>query len=166
MIAQIAGRRFEFDRGRILSATEHLRPKLTDRRNKHYVELHGKLFPIKQPIHAVTSLPYIEFQAQHAQRILGTLGFDLHQWPLPASAPSEEARNTATTAKFAVLFERDEDGYVVASCPALPGCHSQGRTREEATSNIREAIKGYIASMRKHGEPIPTTDVEGIEVAV
>ncbi len=50
--------------------------------------------------------------------------------------------------KFAITLEQDEDGYIVASCPALPGCHSQGRTREEA-------IRGYIASMRKHGEPIP-----------
>jgi predicted RNase H-like HicB family nuclease len=61
--------------------------------------------------------------------------------------------------KFAITLEQDEDGFIVASCPALPGCHSQGRTREEA-------IRGYIASMRKHGEPVPVTDVEGVEVAV
>ncbi len=59
--------------------------------------------------------------------------------------------------KFAIVFVSDEDGYIVASCPALPGCHSQGRTREEALANIEEAIRGYIASMRKHGEPIPET---------
>ncbi len=69
--------------------------------------------------------------------------------------------------KFAITLERDEDGYVVASCPALPGCHSQGRTREEAISNIKEAIRGYVTSMRKHGEPIPSvTEVEEVEVAV
>ncbi len=68
--------------------------------------------------------------------------------------------------KFTVTLEWDEDGFIVASCPALPGCHSQGRTREEAIANIREAILGYIASMRKHGEPIPVTDVEEVEVAV
>ena len=69
--------------------------------------------------------------------------------------------------KFAITFEQDEDGYIVVSCPALPGCHSQGRTKEEATTNIREAIRGYIASMRKHGEPIPSiVDVEEVEVAV
>ncbi len=69
--------------------------------------------------------------------------------------------------KFVVTLENDEDGYVVASCPALPGCHSQGRNREEAVANIREAIRGYIASMRKHGEPIPAiTEVEEVEVAV
>ena len=69
--------------------------------------------------------------------------------------------------KFAITLERDEDGYIVVSCPALPGCHSQGRTREEAIANIREAIGGYVASMRKHGEPIPSiTEVEEVEVAV
>jgi predicted RNase H-like HicB family nuclease len=166
MIFHIAGRQFEIDRDSILSATERLRPNPTDRRHRHYVELHGKKFPIKQPIHEETSLPYIEFQAQQAHRILVNLGFDVHQWPQPASAPSAETRTTEATAKFAVSFETDEDGYFVASCPALPGCHSQGRTRQEATSNIREAIKGYIASMRKHGEPIPTADVAVIEVAI
>ena len=68
--------------------------------------------------------------------------------------------------KFAITLEPDEDGFIVASCPALPGCHSQGRTKEEAIANITEAIRGYIASMRKHGEPIPTTKVEEVEVAV
>ena len=71
------------------------------------------------------------------------------------------------TIKFAITIERDEDGFVVASCPALPGCHSQGRTKEEAIVNIKEAIRGYIASMRKHGEPIPAiTEVEEVEVPV
>lgn len=70
-----------------------------------------------------------------------------------------------STARFLVTLEQDEDGFIVVSCPALPGCHSQGRTREEAIANITEAIRGYIASMRKHGEPIPATDVEEVEVA-
>ena len=68
--------------------------------------------------------------------------------------------------KFAITLEHDEDGYIVASCPAFPGCHSQGRTKEEAVANIKEAIRGYIASMHKHEEPIPATDVEEVEVAV
>ena len=69
--------------------------------------------------------------------------------------------------KFAITLEQDEDGFIVVSCPALPGCHSQGRTREEAVANIMEAIKGYVTSMRKHGEPVPSiTDVAEVEVAV
>jgi len=69
--------------------------------------------------------------------------------------------------KFAITLEQDEDGFFVASCPALSGCHSQGRTKEEAIANITEAIRGYVASLRKHGEPIPTiTDVQEVEVAV
>lgn len=66
---------------------------------------------------------------------------------------------------FTVFLERDEDGFIVASCPALPGCHTQGKTREEALANIREAIRGYIASMRRHGEAIPVEDVAQVEVA-
>ena len=57
--------------------------------------------------------------------------------------------------KFAITLEKDEDGFIVASCPALPGCHSQGKTKAEAIANIEEAIRGYIASKRKHGEPLP-----------
>ena len=69
--------------------------------------------------------------------------------------------------KFAVTFETDEDGFVVASCPALPGCHSQGKTKDEALENIKDAIQGFVASMRKHGEPVPNiTEIEEVEVAV
>jgi len=57
--------------------------------------------------------------------------------------------------KFAITLESDEDSFIVASCLVLRGCHSQGKTKEEAIANITEAIRGYIASMRKHGEPIP-----------
>lgn len=54
--------------------------------------------------------------------------------------------------KSAIVLERDEDGFIVASCPTLPACHSQGRTDEEAVANVKEAIRGYVASMRKHDE--------------
>lgn len=57
--------------------------------------------------------------------------------------------------KYRVLIETDEDGIFIAECPALPGCVSQGKTRQEAIANIKEAIEGYLASLRKHGEPIP-----------
>ncbi len=68
--------------------------------------------------------------------------------------------------RFTVTLEKDEDGFIIASCPALQGCHSQGKTKEEALFNIQEAIKGYIASMRKHGEKIPVTETEEVEVGV
>lgn len=68
--------------------------------------------------------------------------------------------------KFAIVIERDEDGYFVASVPALRGCHSQGKTRAEAIASAGEAIRGCIASMRKHGEKLPQLDVEQVEVGV
>ena len=59
--------------------------------------------------------------------------------------------------KFRVLVEADEDGVFVAECPTLPGCISQGETREAAVQNIKDAIAGYLASLEKHGEagPLP-----------
>ena len=68
--------------------------------------------------------------------------------------------------KFVVTLEEDEDGFIVAECPSLPGCVSQGKTREEALANIEEAIKGYIASLHKHGEAIPSTEVATVKVKV
>lgn len=64
--------------------------------------------------------------------------------------------------KIRVLIEPDEDGVFVAECPTLPGCVSQGRTREEAMANIRDAIRGYLQSLEKHGEPIPGPITEEI----
>lgn len=68
--------------------------------------------------------------------------------------------------KFAVTLS-DEDGAIVASCPALPGCHSQGGDREDALSNIEEAIAAYVESMMKHGEPLPSrSEIVEIDVAL
>jgi antitoxin HicB len=57
--------------------------------------------------------------------------------------------------KFRILVEPDEDGVFVAQCPSLPGCISQGATRPEAVDNIKDAISGYLASLKKHDEPVP-----------
>ncbi len=69
--------------------------------------------------------------------------------------------------KFRVILEVDEDGIFVAECPALPGCISQGKTRQEALANINDAVKGYLESLNKHNEPVPPSIFEEfIEVAV
>ena len=69
--------------------------------------------------------------------------------------------------KYRVYLEQDEDGVFVATCPALPGCISQGQTRAEAAENIREAIEGYILSLKKHGDPVPPSILEEvIEVSI
>jgi predicted RNase H-like HicB family nuclease len=66
------------------------------------------------------------------------------------------------TYTFTVLFEPDEDGFIVASIPALPGCFTQGRTHEEATTNIREAATAYLESLCKDGEPLPRESGEEV----
>ena len=62
--------------------------------------------------------------------------------------------------KYRIIIEEDEDGMFVSECPLLPGCISQGKTRKEALKNIRDAIKGYLASLKKHNEPIPPSIYE------
>ena len=64
--------------------------------------------------------------------------------------------------KLRVIIEQDEDGKFVATCPTLPGCISQGETREQARANIIDAIKGYITSLRKHGEAVPPPITEEV----
>ncbi|MCU0670213.1 MAG: type II toxin-antitoxin system HicB family antitoxin [Myxococcota bacterium] len=69
--------------------------------------------------------------------------------------------------KFRIQIEPDEDGVFIATVPSLPGCISQGSTRDEALANVREAIAGYLESLREHGEPIPPSiDEEVVDVAV
>lgn len=67
--------------------------------------------------------------------------------------------------KLRVVIEQDEDGVFVAVCPTLPGCVSQGKTREEAIENIKDAIAGYVESLKKHNEPVPPSiEEEVVEV--
>jgi predicted RNase H-like HicB family nuclease len=64
-----------------------------------------------------------------------------------------------------VILYPGEDGYVVAEVPSLPGCISQGRTRDEALANIQEAIALHVEVLQELGEPVPDDRVEVVEVA-
>jgi predicted RNase H-like HicB family nuclease len=59
-----------------------------------------------------------------------------------------------------------EDGYWVSECPSLPGCISQGKTRQEAIENIKEAIDAYISVLEEDGLPVPEERYEALLVAV
>ena len=65
-----------------------------------------------------------------------------------------------------VILYKDEDGYWIVECPSLKGCLSQGRTKEEALSNIKEAISGYIAALKEDDLPVPEDTVEAFLVVV
>ena len=58
--------------------------------------------------------------------------------------------------RYTVVLEQEEDGGYVASVPALPGCVSQGDNRDQAMTNIREAIEAYVEDCRDAGDPVPT----------
>ena len=188
----ILGGTYDLDRESIIGAAKRSLPEPIDGRHKYFAMIDGRRYPIKQLLACATGLRKTQFTAQYAQRILRKLGFDVEEYgasgprphfrsnlprpPVSAdfqpgtphpdneSQPAEEAEAKTTVHGFAVTLERDEDGFVVGSCPALPGCHSQGRTRQEALRNVAEAIRGYTASMKKHGEDIPDVDWEVVEV--
>jgi len=65
-----------------------------------------------------------------------------------------------------VLIYPGEDGYWVAECPSLPGCISQGKTKEEAVLNIKEAIGEYVAALEEDNLPVPEERFEAVLVAV
>ena len=65
-----------------------------------------------------------------------------------------------------IILYPGEAGYWVVECPSLPGCLSQGKTKEEAIRNIKEAIEGYIAALQDDGLPVPTENFEALLLAV
>lgn len=194
MLFSIFGSSYNIDQGSILRVANDNSPEQFDGRHKYFVRIQGQRYPIKQLLAGATSLNNIEFTAQYAHRILTKLGFDVEELgplrprphfksdgnlplpidstgianPLPANGTHADLdlQTRAKLRKFAVVLEQDEDGFIFASCPALPGCHSQGRTRREALNNVAEAIRGYAASMLKHQEEVPDGDWEVVEVSL
>ncbi len=66
--------------------------------------------------------------------------------------------------KFLVTLDRDEDGVWVAECPQIPGCVSQGRTKEEAVESVKEAIRLCLEVRAEQGLPL-TIEIRQVEVA-
>ena len=171
----IRGNSYYIDRANILEAMSGVAPDTTDGRHKYYVDIDGSRYPIKQVLSLTTGMPNGFFHAGDAIRVLTKTGFSVEEINPPPPRPRVNAgpkplqpyngiSPNKKLGRFAVSLESDEDGFVTASCPALDGCHSQGRSRPEAIANIREAIRGYLASMRQHGEAIPQADWEVVEV--
>jgi predicted RNase H-like HicB family nuclease len=71
---------------------------------------------------------------------------------------------------YTIILQPETDpefeGYYNASVPALPGCFSYGTSRQEALSNIKEAIELYLEDLEAAGEAIPDEKIESLEVAV
>lgn len=65
-----------------------------------------------------------------------------------------------------VLLYRGDDGYWVAECPSLPGCVSQGETRERAIQNAKQAIEVYIRALEEDRLPIPPENSQAEVVKV
>ena len=62
--------------------------------------------------------------------------------------------------KYRITIQQDEDGIFIAKCPSLPGCLSQGKTRKEVLENIKDAMSGYLHSLKKHNESVPHVEEE------
>ncbi len=164
---QIRGRKHPITEEKVYERTAGVAPAPTDSRNKYFVRLHEKEYPIKQVLELVINRPVAEFTAHTAYRVLTKLGFEVYERSESRTTFAGVPGNNGDAVNLLVTFEEDEDGWVVVSCPSLPGCHSQGRTKQEASENIQEAIRGYLASMREREEPMPSsTDYAVFQVNV
>ena len=73
-------------------------------------------------------------------------------------------KKTRKTRRFTVVLERDEDGFYMASIPALAGCHTQGRSLDQAMRRIRDAAELWLEVHReRRGESLPTLDLVGVQ---
>lgn len=74
-----------------------------------------------------------------------------------------------TTYKLPVIIEKDEDGFFVADCPDLQGCHVQGKTIEGAITSIRDAVKLHLKILREERQDIPKMEpvsMTSLEVSI
>ena len=67
---------------------------------------------------------------------------------------------------FKVLLDKDEDGNFTATVPSFPGCISQGKTKEEALKNVKEAIELHLKSMAEEGVPVNGKNVHAVAVNI
>ena len=75
----------------------------------------------------------------------------------------DQLERSSRLMKFTITLNRDEDGVWVAECPSIPGCISQGNTREEAVENIKDAIKNCLIVRAERGMPL-TIETQMVEV--
>ncbi|MDH7578395.1 MAG: type II toxin-antitoxin system HicB family antitoxin [Bacillota bacterium] len=68
--------------------------------------------------------------------------------------------------RFKVILEKNENNGYTVTVPALPGCVTQGKNKDEALERIQEAIQGYLEALKIEGLPIPDSDIDIAEVEV
>lgn len=93
------------------------------------------------------------------------------EWFADGALKGAKMRATETTRdsdmKYTVILEREADGGYVASVPVLPGCVSQGDTKQEVMTNILEAMELYVEDCIAAGDPVPAEDsMEFLELAL
>lgn len=67
---------------------------------------------------------------------------------------------------YKIFIKKGEDNQFIASVPSLPGCHSQGKTIDEARKNIEEAVRGYLKVAKKFGDKIGRDDTQTLETTL
>ena len=84
---------------------------------------------------------------------------------MPSTAPTSATNGGFNKMQFLITIDRDEDGVWVTECPSIPGCVSQGRTKDEAVANIQEAIQLCLEVRAEKGLPL-TVETRQLQIAV
>lgn len=96
----------------------------------------------------------------HSQKI-----FEVTNRPPEIQSGKTTTQHQYPEMKFIITLDRDSDGMWVAECPSIPGCISQGTTRDDAETNIHEAILGCLEVRAENGMPL-TVETRLVEIAV
>lgn len=129
-------------------------------------EVGGVLSDLRRPFSAARAAARSLLRAPSVRlnkETVATLPRRRHSKDLAARHNGTTVGAVAKSQKFFVTLEQDEDGWFVAKCPSLPGCVSQGKTREEAIANIREAIEGSLETRAANSIP---SNIETIEIEI
>ena len=86
-------------------------------------------------------------------------------WRVDATPRCDKSRTKEAIVLFVVTLDRDEDGVWVAECPSIPGCVSQGQTKEDAVVNMRQAIRACLEVRSERGIPL-TVETRQLEVGI
>ena len=161
---RIQRRIYRIYRTGLLDATREVDPDPIERRHFYVVILHGRVFPIRQPVALVTGLRRSDISTDEAHRVLKRLGFETAILQRPRRDPPEPAPAPEPPRHLLVIFESRE-GYEVASCPTLEECYAIAGTRRQAYTELRLEVYRTLEELRRDGEELPpSTEFEVLTV--
>ncbi|MDE2863451.1 MAG: hypothetical protein OXP37_02730 [Chloroflexota bacterium] len=145
---------YHIERIELLEATRDVEPDPIERRHFYVVILHGRVYPVRQPIALVTGLRRSDISTDEAYRVAERLGFETAMLSRPRRDPPEPSPPDDFPRNLLVILD-SRDGFEVASCPTLEGCTAIAETRREAYRRLRMDVYRRLEVMHRNGQELP-----------